>query len=355
MLRRSPRPRGLRCRGELGGAFDHAPRTGRRGRDCSQSSVAKAHGGVARSDTQLSLQRPLETLELAKCGVPVTPCQLFAHEGDVGALVGRSDRHEVGPALGQREDIGPHRGESLVRVDRPVLESVAGQQLTGVRVGGFRCEGGVFCFERATRQLLESDGVDRDIEAGEQGDVIVSQDDRVRLADRLTREVRGLVQLRQRLIDVLVGPQRVEDSLAVHPSTRRQCEQLDQTRGMTSGERSRAGRTAVDHHVEAAQQRDADVGHSSPQLPSGTPISIAFGPDAIKDADREVRSHAAPRLQTSPGPHAGAVTSDLAMAGTAGTGAATASEIRSARRTRSRYPAWSLAEISSASRAMPFR
>jgi hypothetical protein len=92
--------------------------------------------------------------------------------------------------------------------------------------------------------------------------------------------VRRLVQARERGIEAAFRPQRVDDAVAVHPSTWCQRKKLHQGRGLPAVPPVVRKRQAVDADVEAAQESYLDR-HRLMLLPCRTQPAGAVQADMV--------------------------------------------------------------------------
>ena len=116
------------------------------------------------------------------------------------------------------------------------------------------------CPRIATKRGLKSD-VDRDVSIGTQHDGLAPQDDRAGHIECPPGVVRGLVQLRHRLVDRVVRPDEIDDLLSVQTPPRRQRENFDECGRVTSLPVGVGDFHPVDLHGETAEQRDFDRRH----------------------------------------------------------------------------------------------
>jgi hypothetical protein len=225
----------------------------------------------AGGDTELLPQRPVEAVELAQRGVPVAIGRVPPHEGEVGVLVTRVEFGHCLPAAGQAQQVQVVLPELLAAGLGPLLVPVRGQQFAAVQRDHLAGRRGIPGGERPAGQFLEPDRVHGHAAAGAQDDLVATQHHRVRHAEGAPGEVRRLVQLGHRLGDRVLGPDPVDDLLAVQPPPRRQREHLHHRRRVPTIPAGLGDRDSADRHGEPAEQRDVDIGHqvAAAAVPSG--------------------------------------------------------------------------------------
>ena len=175
----------------------------------------------------------------------------------MGLFVGPIELHEVVPAVKSPQQVGAQLADPLSRAGRPLFVEVLGQQVASAAVGRGVEQRLVSVAEGLLRGDLEQGHVDRDGLVGEQGDRLAAQDDGV-VPGGFAGEVGGLVQPGRGLVDGQVGPQRVDDLLAVQPSPGAQRQQLDQRGGVAPIPGAGRDGPAVPSHLECPQQFDLD-------------------------------------------------------------------------------------------------
>ena len=79
--------------------------------------------------------------------------------------------------------------------------------------------------------------------------------------------VRGLVQPGRGFIDSQLGPEGVDEPLAVQPATWNQGQRLHHRSGMPPSPMRRRYRRPGDHNLETTQQGDADIHGSMASRP----------------------------------------------------------------------------------------
>jgi hypothetical protein len=191
--------------------------------------------------------------------VPVTCCNVAAHQIEVGAFVARIEVGQVLPAFVETEELEVELAELLATRCRPVLVGVLGEQFPAVAGERSSGAGGIPGGERGTCRGLERHGVDLDGGVGEQFGGVVPQHDRVGAAGGSTGEVGGLVQLRHGCVDIIVWPHRVEDFFAMHASAGGQGEEFDQRCRMSAGPAAVGHGAVVDGDLEPSEQPDPDL------------------------------------------------------------------------------------------------
>ena len=85
----------------------------------------------------------------------------------------------------------------------------------------------------------------------------------------LTSEVGGLVQLRHGIVDVVVGPHRVEDLLAVQATAGSEGEEFDQRGRVPAAPEALGHDATVDGDLESPEQPDCNLSHRSTSLKFG--------------------------------------------------------------------------------------
>ena len=84
-------------------------------------------------DAELLPQRPVQAIELAQRGVPVTIGRVPPHQGQVGALVARVELGHLLPAADQPQQVQLALPKLLARCLGPLLVPVRGQQFAAVQ------------------------------------------------------------------------------------------------------------------------------------------------------------------------------------------------------------------------------
>ena len=174
---------------------------------------------------------------------PLAACRRI--EREVRDLVARVELdHRLPPAV-EAQQVEVAQAQLLAPLLGPLLVAVLGQQLAAVE--GERCARGsdVVVGQRPPGELLELPRRRRSTSVfGAEHDVVAAQHDRVRHVDRPPGEVRRLVQLGRRLVDGVVGPDEVDDLLAVQPPAGRQREHLHERGGVAPRPVALVDRTA---------------------------------------------------------------------------------------------------------------
>lgn len=213
---------------------------------------------------------------VAGLGVP-------AHQRQVGILVGRVDGHQVGPASGLAQQLEVADPQPFPQVLGPGLVEIVREEVTPVQheraLGGRRRAVG----QGGLGGTIQLQGVDGHRAVGEQRHGVALHDDGVRRPRGPPREVGGLVEPGRGLVGTEVGPERVEELLAVKAASRGERQQLDQRGGVPAAPRARRRDGAVDLDLEAPQQPDHD--RHPPEPPPIRPYraaspELAVVPDA---------------------------------------------------------------------------
>ena len=212
----------------------------------------------ARGGPQLLAENPFHLRVPTERRCPISRNDGLAQQLEMGLLVGGVEAEDVGPASGPAEQLLVTRGEPQARLLGPGLVQIGGQQLTSVerkrrRAGVDRVSTRP---QRGVGRGVERDQVDVDVNghAGEQGDDLRLGYHRVALAERLPGEVGGLMQPRQREVEVDVRPERVDHAVAVQLGSGREGEELHERRGMAAAPPLVGEGDAVDADGEAAHQ-----------------------------------------------------------------------------------------------------
>ena len=149
-----------------------------------------------------------------------------AHELEVGELVARVHLDHGLPATGEPEEVEMAQPEVLASLFSPLFVAILGQQLTAVERQRLAGGDDVLVGESAASNLLEANDVDPDVSIGTQHDGLAPQDDRAGHIECPPGVVRGLVQLRHRLVDRVVRPDEIDDLLSVQTPPRRRAREL---------------------------------------------------------------------------------------------------------------------------------
>ena len=169
-------------------------------------------------------------------------------------------------------DLAISKPQQVTCLLRPRLVEVLGQQWAGVE-GGCRCGGlRVAHVPRRGHRPLEPCDVDLDRLVREQRDDALRHDDAPRVAEGRAGVVRRRVQPGRAGVERHVGPERVDDLLAVEPVRRLEGQQLHEpARGLPPPAPGR-DRSAVDDDLEPSEQPYLDA-HHPPRPPVWTPAA----------------------------------------------------------------------------------
>ena len=222
---------------------------GRRAASSSARSAATAGPG---RDAELAAQRSLQPLQLPQRPAPVAAVGELPRDGQAGILVGRVGAGEILPPAGAAQHLLVQLAQPVPWAVQPRLVRVLGQQVPGPQLGcgsrrgciRRRCRGASIGGEGPLGAPLERLGVDCHIGVREQRHGVPGEDQRPRITQRAPGVVRGLVQPWRRVAISSVGPQRVDDLLAVQRPARGQREELDQRRRLAAAPLARRGRPA---------------------------------------------------------------------------------------------------------------
>ena len=187
--------------------------------------------------------------------------EVLPHERDVGLLVAGLELDQGLPATGQAEQLDVPQPQVLTTLLDPVLVAVLRQQLALVPIDRRLHDLGIGTGQGQARQLLEPGDVDDQLGTGEEGHGVAAEHDRLGPPRGLAGEVGGLVELGGSLVQGVLGPDRVDDLLAVEAVTGRQRQDLHQDRGMAAGPARGRDGLAVDADREATEQLHLDPGH----------------------------------------------------------------------------------------------
>ena len=235
--RTRPRPPGSRCRSESNAdsscvAADQLRHLGidgwlldARGQQLRAQGLRCATG----LEAELRRERPLEPLVLAQCSRAIPLLERAPDERHVGVLIRRVDGDELLPPLGQPQHSRCSAARCSLGALAPRLVTVVGQEVTTVGRHSVLGHDRVRSRQGRLGCALELLHVADDLVAPRpQGDHLAGEDHGVRGPQRLACVVSRLVQARCRVVDEHVGPQRVEDLLAVQAPSRREGEELDE-------------------------------------------------------------------------------------------------------------------------------
>ena len=225
---------------------------------------AQRGDGRARSDAELAAQRALEPLQLPQGSTPVAALGEPSRQRHARLLVGGIRPNEIGPPARAPQDLLEQLVQSVSRIGQPRLVRVIGQQVAGPQVrrgAGFGSSGAPV--DHLSGATLEPLDVHDHIGVREQRHGVPGEDECPVVAECAPGVVRSLVQPGCSVVESCIGPQRVDDLLAVHCPTRRQCEELDQGHRVSAPPLSGGNGLPVHPDGEAAQQVDLDAHHPS--------------------------------------------------------------------------------------------
>ena len=246
-------------------------------RRAAAGQVAQGDRLGARPDTELVGEHRTQHLEAPQHAGPVAVREQVPHQPDVGDLVGRVEIDQAGMIAERPQHVPVAQLESLAVVEHPVFVGVIWQQITGVRV---RCSPQCLAVaggQGLARQPLELRGVDRHIGVGEQRHRGPVEDDAVDATARPPYEVGCFVQAVRTACRVRLGPKHIEENLAVHPSPRRQGEELGQSGSVAPAELGHP--PLVDDEAEATEDLHGDGRHDSVSA-SSCPAAAPMGMDS---------------------------------------------------------------------------
>ena len=192
------------------------------GRQRREHRGAQLLRGRARRGAELTADGLVEALELPQRSALVALVRPPPGDGEVRLLVGGIGLQDLLPPTGQPQQLQVQQAQRLAGLLRPRLVEVVGQQRPAVQaerlggpLGGPRSQGGLG-LGAVPR------GVDDDLGPGpERHDVVAEHHGRGAVGpERPTGEVSGLVQPRHGRLGRRVGPQEVDDLVAVQSSAR---------------------------------------------------------------------------------------------------------------------------------------
>ena len=226
-----------------------------------EQAVAQLDRGPSRGDAELAPEGLVEPLELPEGGVAVAVGRVALHQRDVGRLVAGVELDQLVPAAVEAQQVEVAQAQLLTTLLGPLVVAILRQQLAAVE--GERAAGrdDVLVHEGAAGQLLELHDVDRRRRARQEHDVVAPQHDRVGHREGAPGVVRGLVQLGHGLVQGVLGPDQVDELLAVEAPIGREREDLDQRRGVAPRPAGLGHRHGVHRHREVAEHRDLDRRH----------------------------------------------------------------------------------------------
>ena len=201
-------------------------------------------------------QCALEAFELAEGAVWIPAPRGSGDQLEVGALVGGIGVDELFPASQEAQQVPVKIPEPVAGTFGPRLVRILGQQVTRVEVGCGRRGRRILLRDRRARGGLEGRRIHVDIDIGKERDGVAGKHHGTG-PESAPRVVRGLVQPRTGLVDGKVGPETVENLLAVQGTTPGECQQLDDGGGLPATPHSARHGGAIDHHGKAAEQRHA--------------------------------------------------------------------------------------------------
>ncbi len=219
-----------------------------------------------RGHVELPTQRAVHPFELPQRAMRVAGLRELAHERDVRLLIERILVENPSPPPSLAQELHAQLVQPFPWLGRPVGVQVHRQQRGAVAVqhllGRDRSTG----VQRRSRLSLEPDRVNVHQCAREQGHHLVPEHDRVAPAHRPPCVVGGLVQPRTRVLDVLLGPQPVDQLLAVQPPPLRQGEHLHDRRRITPRPRRLGDGRSIDPDGEDVKKVDLNRHGTHPSL-----------------------------------------------------------------------------------------
>ena len=191
-----------------------------------------------------------------------------------------SGRRRVGKVDEEVAEVLP---QLLARPHGPVLEPVLGQKIAGIRDRRGAQIGEIAGGSGQRRKLLELPYIDLDQPIREEHDDVVAQLQpsvaRPVAREYPTGDVQRLVQVVHRGHRITVGPQRIEEHVAVQTLITRQCQQLDERARFTQTPCSGVDGLFASIHTKTTEQPYAHARPPEPAYPPGRspPLGAARG------------------------------------------------------------------------------
>ena len=261
----------------------------RRGRRRAQHLPVERLRLLGRLEPEPGKRRAQPVVLLDRSGA-VAGVRVHVHQRTVRRFVGRLLGDHLLPKPGSTQQLQIEGANVPAALPGPVLVALVGKQLAPVATRNRRACLGTAGSQSQLALRLKALGIDRELGVRPQADLTLAKDYRLLRAERRSRVMGRLAEVRGARVGRKVRPESVGDLLALQPMPRRQGEQLHELGRPSLLPCPPRDAASVDRHLEPTEDADLDASHTPRMLPAMPASKDASTALASPDSAGKVRT-----------------------------------------------------------------